>query len=335
MEFNEQKPGALAIAEDIAAKRTTLDSKHIILTDQPGDVAAYLSTYCHTMNELVEIGPWSCYEAFRLTAGKDLPRLYMSFKAKAACVEELANMTDLQRRANYLFSYEDTADWIYENIQTDIASVVVPLSMFSTDPDAFRSQFEEERRQRFVPKLPGTDAVNLRTKLYKWKVVRHLPADIQGQIGQWHHDYKAERERQGVAWPNPTSLTLQFPKHVLARYKTIDQLELTRARGKKTVLYEGLAVHRYKQHINFLQCRRFYTPGLLLGDEKHWRDYELGLVDLMSIPRAVAIFGEDFLKKCPWRLKKDDVVWTSTENVINDVTLNREFRLLLGLRNGR
>lgn len=333
-EFNEVKPGALAIAEDVTTKRMRLDAKNIILTDDPSDVASYLPTYCHTMTELIELGPWGCYETFRTTVGKDLPRLFLSEKAKAVCAEELASLTDPQRRANYLFSYEDAADWLQKNMQTDVMSVVIPLSMFSTDADAFRAQFLAERRMRFQKLADGNASGGLKTKIYRWNLVNSLPQDIQKQIGHWKQDYNDEKVRQGLTCPNPTALTVPFPPKVLARYKSHEKIELTKARSRNTILYEGLAVHREQEHVH-VGCRRHYTPGLLLGDEKNWPDYELGLVDVMSIPRAVALLGEDYLKNCPWRLHDEDVVWAADKSVIHNVSLNREFRILLGLHNGR
>ena len=81
-------------------------------------------------------------------------------------------------------------------------------------------------------------------------------------------------------------------------------------------------------------CRRHYTPGLLLGKPIHWRDYELGLVDLMNIPRATALLVADYLRKVQWRLGKEDVAWCRDESVLHEVKLSREFRILLGIQRG-
>lgn len=149
-DFNEIKPGAQAVAESVTRKRAALEAKHIILTDCPGDVAAYLPKYHHTMHEIIEIGPWQSYGAFREGAGRNMTRLFLSDEARVACAEQLSRLTDVQKRASYLFSYEDAADWIHKNVESEVMSVLVPLSMFATDPDAFRAQFLEERGKRFV-----------------------------------------------------------------------------------------------------------------------------------------------------------------------------------------
>lgn len=334
-DFNEIKPGAQAVAESVTRKRAALEAKHIILTDRPEDVAAYLPKYHHTMHEIIEIGPWQSYGAFREGAGRNMTRLFLSDEARVACAEQLSRLTDVQKRASYLFSYEDVADWIHENVESEVMSVLVPLSMFATDPDAFRAQFLEERGKRFV-RLE--DAITkgkspARTPLSKWRVTRILPASVQSELGRWQEDYNAERERQGVAWPNPTSLTVDFPEGVLARYKAMKELAPTTARARATVLFEGFAVHREVGHTQ-PHCRRHYTPGLLLGKPIHWKDYELGLVDLMSIPRATALLGADYLRKAPWRLGKEDVAWCRDESVLHEVKLSREFRILLGIQRG-
>lgn len=334
-DFNEIKPGAQAVAESVTRKRAALEAKHIILTDRPEDVAAYLPKYHHTMHEIIEIGPWQSYGAFREGAGRNMTRLFLSDEARVVCAEQLSRLTDVQKRASYLFSYEDVADWIHENVESEVMSVLVPLSMFATDPDAFRAQFLEERGKRFV-RLE--DAITkgkspARTPLSKWRVTRILPASVQSELGRWQEDYNAERERQGVAWPNPTSLTVDFPEGVLARYKAMKELAPTTARARATVLFEGFAVHREVGHTQ-PHCRRHYTPGLLLGKPIHWKDYELGLVDLMSIPRATALLGADYLRKAPWRLGKEDVAWCRDESVLHEVKLSREFRILLGIQRG-
>lgn len=334
-DFNEIKPGAQAVAESVTRKRAALEAKHIILTDRPEDVAAYLPKYHHTMHEIIEIGPWQSYGAFREGAGRNMTRLFLSDEARVACAEQLSRLTDVQKRASYLFSYEDAADWIHENVESEVMSVLVPLSMFATDPDAFRAQFLEERGKRFV-RLE--DAITkgkspARTPLSKWRVTRILPASVQSELGRWQEDYNAERERQGVAWPNPTSLTVDFPEGVLARYKAMKELAPTTARARATVLFEGFSVHREVGHTQ-AYCRRHYTPGLLLGKPIHWKDYELGLVDLMSIPRATALLGADYLRKAPWRLGKEDVAWCRDESVLHEVKLSREFKILLGIQRG-
>ena len=309
-DYNEIKPGAQAVAESVTRKRAALEAKHIILTDRPEDVAAYLPKYHHTMHEIIEIGPWQSYGACREGAGRNMTRLFLSDEARVACAEEVSRLTDVQKRASYLFSYEDVADWIHENVESEVMSVLVPLSMFATDPDAFRAQFLEESGKRFV-RLEDSITKGkspARTPLSKWRVTRILPASVQSELGRWQEDYNAERERQGVAWPNPTSLTVDFPEGVLARYKAMKELAPTTARARATVLFEGFSVHREVGHTQ-PYCRRHYTPGLLLGKPIHWKDYEIGLVDLMSIPRATALLGADYLRKTPWRLGKEDVAW--------------------------
>lgn len=117
-DFNEIMPGAQAVAESVTRKRAALEAKHIILTDCPGDVAAYLPKYHHTMHEIIEIGPWQSYGAFREGAGRNMTRLFLSDEARVACAEQLSRLTDVQKRASYLFSYEDAADWIHENVES-------------------------------------------------------------------------------------------------------------------------------------------------------------------------------------------------------------------------
>lgn len=331
--FEDIKLGAQAIAENIAEKRAELSAKRIILTDRPEETAAYLPVYHHTMNELIEIGPWQSYAAFRDGAGRSMPRLLLTDKARLACREDLAQLTDTQRRASYLFSYEDAADWIHENFETEVMSVVVPLSMFATDPEAFRAEFLDERRERYSPIDEVTGRGAPKIPLARWRVVRTLPKDVQSEIGRWQIDYNTERERQNKDWPHPQGLKVTMPEGIFARYKDLKQVAPTVVRARNTVYYEGYAVHREVDHTK-PYCRRHYTPGLLLGKPVNWKDYEIGLVDVMSIPRACALLGKDYLQKSPWRLGRDDVAWCRDESVLHDVKLSQEYRILLRLQSG-
>ena len=67
-------------------------------------------------------------------------------------------------------------------------------------------------------------------------------------------------------------------------------------------------------------------------------DYGIGLVDVMSIPRALSLLGGKYLLSRPWRLSKEDVVWTDGTVPLyptDKIEISRETRILLGLRNGR
>ena len=113
-----------------------------------------------------------------------MTRLFLSDEARVACAEQLSRLTDVQKRASYLFSYEDAADWIHENVESEVMSVLVPLSMFASDPDAFRSQFLEERGKRFVRLEDAITKGNspARTLLSKRRVTRILPASDRKSV---------------------------------------------------------------------------------------------------------------------------------------------------------
>lgn len=95
-----------------------------------------------------------------------------------------------------------------------------------------------------------------------------------------------------------------------------------------------MAVHREIGR-NRPYCRRHFTPGLLLGGPRNWPDYEIGLVDVMSIPRAAALLGESFIRHAAWRLSPEDVVWCGDASVLHDVKLSADMRILLGLSRER
>ena len=213
-------------------------------------------------------------------------------------------------------------------------SVVVPLSIFATDPDALRAEFEEEKRLRFTNVKTKEGAAKPRRILARWNVVKNLAKEAREAIGNWSSDYAAEKVRQQVAWPVPPSMEVDFPGCVFARYRTSAEIEPTRQRTHNTILFTGMAVHREIGR-NRPYCRRHFTPGLLLGGPRNWPDYEIGLVDVMSIPRAAALLGESFIRHAAWRLSPEDVVWCGDASVLHDVKLSADMRILLGLSRER
>ena len=214
------------------------------MTEDPVEAAEWLRTYRHPMTELISIGPWASYSAFNQGAGVDLPRLLLSDRVRSACAEEVAGLDYAAQQAKYLFSYEDVAEWIEANVETRVMSVVVPLSIFATDPDALRAEFEEEKRLRFTNVKTNEGAAKPRRILARWNVVKNLAKEAREAIGNWSSDYAAEKVRQQVAWPVPPSMEVDFPGCVFARYRTSAEIEPTRQRTHNTILFTGMAVHR-------------------------------------------------------------------------------------------
>lgn len=244
------------------------------MTEDPVEAAEWLRTYRHPMTELISIGPWASYSAFNQGAGVDLPRLLLSDRVRSACAEEVAGLDYAAQQAKYLFSYEDAAEWIEANVETRVMSVVVPLSIFATDPDALRAEFEEEKRLRFTNVKTKEGAAKPRRILARWNVVKNLAKEAREAIGNWSSDYAAEKVRQQVAWPVPPSMEVDFPGCVFARYRTSAEIEPTRQRTHNTILFTGMAVHREIGR-NRPYCRRHFTPGLLLGGPRNWPRREL------------------------------------------------------------
>ena len=334
MEDKETAPGTVLLAVDVARRQAELRRRSVIMTEDPVEAAEWLRTYRHPMTELISIGPWASYSAFNQGAGVDLPRLLLSDRVRSACAEEVAGLDYAAQQAKYLFSYEDAAEWIEANVETRVMSVVVPLSIFATDPDALRAEFEEEKRLRFTNVKTKEGAAKPRRILARWNVVKNLAKEAREAIGNWSSDYAAEKVRQQVAWPVPPSMEVDFPGCVFARYRTSAEIEPTRQRTHNTILFTGMAVHREIGR-NRPYCRRHFTPGLLLGGPRNWPDYEIGLVDVMSIPRAAALLGESFIRHAAWRLSPEDVVWCGDASVLHDVKLSSDMRILLGLSRER
>ena len=135
MEDKETAPGTVLLAVDVARRQAELRRRSVIMTEDPVEAAEWLRTYRHPMTELISIGPWASYSAFNQGAGVDLPRLLLSDRVRSACAESrLPGSTTRRSRRSISFAYEDAAEWIEANVETRVMSVVVPLSIFATDP---------------------------------------------------------------------------------------------------------------------------------------------------------------------------------------------------------
>ena len=198
MEDKETAPGTVLLAVDVARRQAELRRRSVIMTEDPVEAAEWLRTYRHPMTELISIGPWASYSAFNQGAGVDLPRLLLSDRVRSACAVEVAGLDYAAQQAKYLFSYEDAAEWIEANVETRVMSVVVPLSIFATDPDALRAGFEEEKRLRFTNVKTNEGAAKPRRILARWNVVKNLAKEAREAIGN------CMRPRRFVSrWPGP------------------------------------------------------------------------------------------------------------------------------------
>ena len=185
MEDKETAPGTVLLAVDVARRQAELRRRSVIMTEDPVEAAEWLRTYRHPMTELISIGPWASYSAFNQGAGVDLPRLLLSDRVRSACAEEVAGLDYAAQQAKYLFSYEDAAEWIEANVETRVMSVVVPLSIFATDPDALRAEFEEEKRLRFTNMKTKEGAAKPRRILARWNVVKNLAKECRRTFRIW------------------------------------------------------------------------------------------------------------------------------------------------------
>ena len=331
--------GTAAIREANTAKKAELAERNVILMESPEDFPAYFKIYNRSQTELIELSSWSKASMSRRGI-TSLPKIFVSDEVRLRYGEMLRATGD-NRTANakYLYSIEDFADFMHRTMRAEVLSVLVPLSMFADNPDGFRAEFLAEKSQRTAKFLAGLGKRRMEA-ISRWKCMKHLRPGILEELAQWKADYKAEKERQGVAWPVPTSLAVDFPDGVIPRYRTLLQVAEaasypTPEIGRATVYHTGMAKHMMIEPIdqpgNPTNGQRF-TPGLLLGEENNRPDYEIGLLDVMSIPRALRLLGEDYLKSRPWRIVKDDVLWCRDKSVLNEVKLSREARKLMGLQ---
>lgn len=301
-------PGAEEVQRDLVAYRDKLKTKNVIVTCRPDEFDLYKDEYTLTKLDLTALTPWKNVDSLDRTGiTNDLPRIKVTDLVREQYAEHFASRPSAYRRAVYLFSRHDLAEWLRENTVTQVATVVVPLSMFSSNPDGFRKAFMEEKEERLYP---ANKAYVRKAQLKDWKTVRDaLPPQILSEICQWPGEYAAECVRTNLVFPIPPMHNFSLPEDVILRYSTIyektDEMGIScRAHAAKILWLHGMV-----RHVITRQKKILWTPGLLLGKPENWPDYALGLVDTMSVERAARLFGMSYLESCPWNFGSDDILW--------------------------
>lgn len=265
---------------------------------------------------------------FNAAIGRKLPFILNTRKIRDAYPEFFENMTLEARNARYLYAPRDLASWLQENMISTVETVLVPLTMFATNPDQMRDTFRRVSSERLSESFASQTRQQLfKSRLAEWPEIRNLiRPELRDHVGVFADDLNHFAEIQGTEHKFRVKLPavqIRLPKDRIPFFLLLNQIGQTRGYrasadvSKTTCRTFGWAKHQLRSDLEHhagtnerLVCNRtFYTPGLWFGGNKTIWDYENGLVEPMTVTRFVRVFGENALHDAQWRWSKDMCPW--------------------------
>jgi len=284
---------------------------NVILPHGFDDYGDLLKDYYWSQAKIFEVFPWS-KTAFYRYALKDLNFILNTSKARKRFPEAFKRLDYRSQNANKLFSPKDLQGWFATNLESRIKTVLVPLTALSDRKEEMRAVYRE-----YLGDLNQNDRGNIKRSSYKmdwveqWGILDYIRPEYRKLVGSWRK-YNSEMFRASGRYPKMEYRTAPLPLNAMPQYHALLDLGYVRNYYTQpsctiTVRVLGFATHKIKKE--GIYDYNAYTPGLAVGGQECYKDYEIGLVDLWPVNQVVDIFGEDFLNNPVWRFSSRDLVW--------------------------
>ena len=297
-----------AIIADYRVRYERLKEKypHLVEVGQPQMFPEILQTYkvcSYHLEELTKTGR-KVIDPFKA----QLPCVLITNWVRDNFAEEIEQLPEKARRAKFLYNAVDVEEELHGLFKSYLRSVKMPLSLFAKNPVKFQNDFiEETERYRkagiFGPRF-----------LVNWESIqRHIRESKLKILGSWSADIDRLCVEQGIDDRRCVKLPeicVQWPEGVIPQFwMTMDiskRINCTsKEPGLRYALKEGWARHEIEDKV----VTR-YTPGPLIGEVRHWRDYAIGATLTVTIPRAIDLVGEEALVKAAhWNFTTRDIYW--------------------------
>ena len=305
-----------------------------VFVQEPADVETALHDYCWGGEQCVAAFPWSRL-SFSRTAKKDLSYLLSTQWIRDHFVETMAGWPNTARNARFLYSPAELADWFRTHLNSTVESVLVPLTLFTDNPEAMRRSFLQAKDAKLLQSYEGGPLAYRANRLSTWGVADSVKRTLRNELGQWFADVIEKASQQGVQFHRaklPT-FTVQLPEGILPKFFTIEEVAATRDYptkevGLNTARSFGWAKHEMKNRE--VRCLG-YTQGLAIGGKEYDIDYQTGLLELMTAERFVKLFGESALKSARWRISKDLTTWAKKTADFGPGLPPKQLSALLGI----
>lgn len=279
-----------------------------------------LETYNVTQKDLLTIGPWAI-NSFITYIGKDLPFILINHQARELYPEALATLGPERQRATKLFSYADLVKHFETHLESNLESVLLPISLFTDKPTLYRRAFKEQRQKYLDAIKAGRRVVREASNPILWLCSREAIKDTSTYhlLTQWSEDIEELRARQGKADSRSAtlpSIRTHLPAGVLPKFfstRDVSRMNgVAMAIGCRYIQRDGWVRHLLKGPDGRMLTNGFYTPGPLFGGPQHWEDYKIGATVLVTTTRAKELLPmEQLTHPAHWRFEKEGIVWTN------------------------
>lgn len=313
----------------------------VIIVDGIEALEDFLRYHTWTQNDVLNAFPWKV-KLFRRTAGRTLPFILNTEPVRLAYPDYFKNKDKNFKNALKLFSPEDLKDWFCHNLKSTVETVLVPLSLFSNDPNALRDEFKRIKLNYLQKSYETTSRKKLREfRVSNWpELIRLIRPEFRNQIGKYFEDAKSVAETKNIV-PSRASFKkfeVKLPTDKMPIFFEKKDIGKTRDYDSEEVSYStyklfGWAEHSFREGVDpeMTIGKKAYTQGLWFGARDCIQDYESGLLELMTAERFVDIFGADALQSADWRFSKDLCSWAKADAAFGPGFPPKELSVLLGL----
>ncbi len=334
--ITESAPGGLARMLDYSKRAAKVRRKHpncLFITDET-DLEVALKRYCWGSEQCVEAFPWRLL-SFTRTARKDLSFLLGTQWLRENYADLMSLWPATARNARYLYSPAELAEWFRNNLHSTVESVLVPLTLFSTQPDAMRRRFMTLKMEKMQSVYDGGPLAYRANRLSTWDIFEGVSKAARKELGCWFSDVVQKSEQQGVQFHRTKLIPFEvrLPEGMLPRFYTLPEIGGTRDYPTKEVGMTTARSFGWARHEMANRGVRIlgYTQGVAVGGPEYDADYENGLLELMTAERFVKLFGVSALKTARWRISRDLTRWSSDKADFGPGLPPKQLSALLGI----
>ena len=338
-------PRGIVLAKRHYAAVDRLKAKYakMIVVDGLDALGDYLRYHNWCQQDLLNVFPWKLSLMRRLVL-KQLPFI-LNTEIVRLKYGDIFKSWPLERvNANHLYAPSDLLDWFKKNLRSTVETVMVPLTMFSKNPDEMRYTYRTVRSSHLSECYEQQKARKLREmRLVCWPEIRNLILpEYQDDIGKLYDDKIKYAEIQNCA-PRRAKMKayeVELPGDKIPFFYDAASISSVTRNGYQSseVSLSSFRDFGWARHDVLPDAagdgvpveKSGYTQGLWFGGKETIKDYETGLVEVMTAERFVKLFGESALKQADWRFSKDLCAWTREDAVLGPGLPPKEMGVLLG-----
>lgn len=344
-EWASQMPRGMVLAKRHYAAVARLRATHpnLIIVNGLDALGDYLRHHIWCKQDILNVFPWKNVLFTRLL-GKKLPFILNTEIVRMKYKDVFKDWPLIRVNAQNLYAPSDLLEWFRFNLKSTVETVMVPLTMFAFDADAMRDVYKRVRDAHLTECYKQKKHLKLREmRLCCWPEIQAcIRPEFKDDIGKLFEDKTRHAKEQGCvprrAKLPPYEVTL--PADKMPFFCESSEIAGVTRNGYQSVevsltSFRDFAWAKHEIRPEAAEdgapvSRAGYTQGLCFGGKETIKDYEMGLVEVMTAERFVNMFGEDALKKADWRFSKDLCAWAKPDAAFGPGLPPKEMGILLG-----